>query len=236
MRGERPRTPALRELGDQLERALTAAPSRARRRARPLVLALVVLAVVAVPAAAVQFGWADLVGGEPAVPPQAPAGLPSVLLSEPDPDGLPWQVVAYPARLPGGGEDQGRGRLGLCFFITAARTGAGRCVPQDPRPDLVVLDGAAMTGVIAGVTSPRVAAVTLRLTGGEVLRARPRPPTVQPPPSQGLPGDLRVFAVEISHAQSPHARRPPALIHAVARDASGALVDQALDDVPREDP
>jgi hypothetical protein len=111
--------PELGVLGERLA-AARARPS-ARRRLRPLWVAVPVALAVAVPALAGRPLWAPLVDGETAVPPQAPASVQTELVRGRD----GWRLVAYRARLRGGG-------IGTCLFLTSDRGGAGSCSRGDP--------------------------------------------------------------------------------------------------------
>ncbi len=137
-------------------------PTRLRYLSRPA-LAIAILLATAVPAVATRDIWVPLVGGETAVPPQAPT---RTLVASGDSDAGPWRLEGYRARLRAGG-------IGDCLFITAGGNGAGACAPADQRSFVATHRAGPVTFVLAGVGS-RARTVTVRWADGRRQRARTR--------------------------------------------------------------
>jgi hypothetical protein len=180
---------------DVLERAGSRRSARLFTKRR-LVLALVVLAAVLVPLAAVGAAndWWFLRFGAAPPPTKAP-----VVVKDGEWRGHPWQLVAYPSTTDG-----------LCFSITptgSARGGAGgamscgpfagvsRTVDTKASPDMTItfMSGGAspeLPAYIAGPVIDEAAAVEIRFGNGEVTRV----PTFAGPESLG---HVRFYAAQL---------------------------------------
>jgi hypothetical protein len=159
------RLPELDELGRRLAAARAADAQRRRRRLAPRALLAGVLALgVAVPAVATRSLWAPLSGGETALPAQAPAAVRTTLATGGAPER--WRLVAYRARLRGGG-------IGTCLFLTAGAGGTGVCVagPRGLVPVVHDAGGATFAAVRVGSVVPRIEA---RWSDGTRTTARVR--------------------------------------------------------------
>jgi hypothetical protein len=189
---------------DVLERAGSRRSARLFTKRR-LVLALVVLAAVLVPLAAVGAAndWWFLRFGAAPPPTKAP-----VVVKEGEWRGHPWQLVAYPSTTDG-----------LCFSITpmgSARGGAGGAMSCGPfagvsrtadtkaSPDMTItfMSGGAspeLPAYIAGPVIEEAAAVEIRFGNGEVTRV----PTFAGPESLG---HVRFYAAQLpaNVHDSPH--------------------------------
>jgi hypothetical protein len=150
---------------ERLGRDLGAAARHARLRPRwprRLGLATAVAIVVTVPAAATRPLWAPLVGGETALPGQAPAQLRSRVATGIAASAERWELVAYPARLRGGA-------AGVCLYFRLGGAGSGTCrAPADRRLGLIE-DPLGDASLLHGLLPADVARVELALAGGRHL-------------------------------------------------------------------
>jgi hypothetical protein len=208
---------------DVLERAGSRRSARVLTKRR-LVLALVVLAAVLVPLAAVGAAddWWFLRFGAGPPPTKAP-----VVVKDGEWRGHPWQLVAYPSTTDG-----------LCFSITprgSARGGAGgamSCAPfagvsrtadTKASPDMTITfmsRGASpeLPAYIAGPVTDEAATVELRFGNGEVLRV----PTFAGPESLG---HVRFYATQVPAGVQDTPRRFLTFLKSVAGlDADGEVV------------
>ncbi len=162
------RLPELNELGARLAEARAGGEAEPRRR-RPLlprsVLALALVLALAVPALAGRPLWAPLADGETPLPAQAPPSVRTELARAAGPSER-WRLVAYRARLRGGG-------VGTCLFLTVSGGGTGACGP-DQRRLLSASQAAGAAMVAFARVGPGVERVAVRWSDGAAQRVAVR--------------------------------------------------------------
>jgi hypothetical protein len=208
-----PALPWTADWNDVLSRAGDHPPSRPLPRRLPtrgrLVVALVVLAAVLIPLAALAAAneWWFLNSGSTPKPVHAPA-----VVKEGEWSGHSWQLIAYPS-----------GTDGLCFSLTpkgSAANGAGGALSCSPfvgvartretkaAPDMTItfLSGThnpKLPSYVVGPVIERAAEVELHFANGEVLRV----------PTFGASGPLehvRFYATQVPASWFPSS--PPGLV------------------------
>ncbi|HEV7642291.1 MAG TPA: hypothetical protein VGO39_15630 [Gaiellaceae bacterium] len=215
-----------------LERA-GATPSRFVTKRR-LVLALVALAAVLLPLAAVGAAsdwWFLRFGGAPA-PTSAP-----VIVKDGEWSGHPWQLVAYPSTTdglcisvtPGASAHGGRGGALSCGPFA----GGSRTPETKASPDMTItfLSGGGspeLPAYIAGPVIDKATTVEIRLGNGEVLRV----PTFAGPESLG---HVRFYATQLPAGAQQSSRMFLAPLRWVAGlDANGDVVACLVPDTAKD--
>jgi hypothetical protein len=208
---------------DVLERAGARRSARLVTKRR-VVLALVLLAAVLVPLAALggKNDWWFLSLGAGPEPTHAP-----VVVKDGEWDGHPWQLIAYPSTTDG-----------LCISVTpagSAKDGMGGALSCGPfaggsrtpdtkaSPDMTItfLSGggsSALPAYIAGPVIDQATTVEIRFGSGEVLRV----PTFAGPESLGR---VRFYATQLPAGSDDTSRRLDTFLKSVAGlDAKGEVV------------